>query len=140
MVKSFLESIEYRGFANLDFKYDVRDKTFKAFEINIRQGRSSYYMTAAGNNFVRYLVTDLIDEEKDDYKDFTDEHLWYITSKYVLKNYTGENDRKKIIGLLKENKTSYGLSYGSNFNMYRFWVALRRKLSTTKYYRLYCQT
>ncbi len=137
MVKSFLEAIEYRGFANMDFRFDARDSSYKVFEINIRQGRSSYYMTAAGNNFVSYLVADMIDGESLGYSDFTDEHLWYITSKYVLKNFSCEKDKAKIRSLLREGKASYGLSYGAYSNIYRFWVALRRKLSTTKYYRLF---
>ena len=49
-VKAFLEKIGYTGFSNFDIKFDPRDRTFRIFEINLRQGRSNYYVTHSGAN------------------------------------------------------------------------------------------
>jgi len=138
-VKSFLEKIDYRGYANFDFKYDERDDKFKVFEINLRQGRSSMYMTYAGNNFVKYLVDDIIDEIDGDYYNHTSEHLWYLTSKSVLKKYCPEVLKEKVNRLLKEGKADFGLDYYANANINRFLLAKRRKLSTMKYYPKYAK-
>lgn len=59
-IKNWLEAIGFTGFANFDIKRDDRDGSYKVFEINLRQGRTNYYVTAAGNNIARYVVEDRI--------------------------------------------------------------------------------
>lgn len=136
-VKSFLEKVGYRGYANFDFKFDERDNNYKAFEINLRQGRSSMYMTYAGNNFIKYLVNDMIYDINEDYHRHTDEHLWYMTAKKVLKEYCAPSLKNKVIKLLNEKKANFGLDYYSKSNIQRFLLSLRRKISTIKYYPKY---
>ncbi|GAA0354320.1 D-aspartate ligase [Alkalibacterium iburiense] len=76
-VKSFLESINFTGLANFDFKYDSRDGKFKAFEINLRQGRSSFFSVLAGANFAIPIVNELLGEsDQNDLMIGEDDFLW----------------------------------------------------------------
>lgn len=59
-IKDFLEKIEFTGFCNCDMKYDRRDNKYKIFEVNVRQGRSNYSVTAVCHNIAKILVDDLI--------------------------------------------------------------------------------
>ena len=139
-VKDFLEKINYRGFANFDFKYDERDGSFNVFEINLRQGRSSYYMTVAGNNFVKFLVDDLIYGKEDGYYNHTDEYLWYYTSEAVLKKHCPKILKDQVVRLLDTGKAKFALSYYADRNLHRRLLCLRRKLSTMKYYPIYFES
>ena len=83
----FLESIGYCGFAEFDLKYDRRDGKFKVLEINARQGRSSYYVSALGKNLVEVLIEDLIEEKESEYVFLQDRVLLSFVPKSIVKRY-----------------------------------------------------
>lgn len=123
-IKSFLEDIKYVGFSNFDIKYDVRDNAFKLFEINIRQGRSSFFTTAAGFNLSRYLVDDYVYNKDDDTVYNYNKHLWLATPKSMIKKYVKNKELKKeALQLIKEKKYDYTLKYKKDSSLYRvFWM------------------
>ena len=86
-LQNFLEAVGYTGFANFDLKYDSRDKKFKVFEVNIRQGRSSYYVTALGHNMAEYFVDDLIYQKEKSVTYLNEDFLFTVVPKAVLRNF-----------------------------------------------------
>ncbi|WP_084037836.1 carboxylate--amine ligase [Demequina sp. NBRC 110053] len=55
----YLERVDYRGFANADFKRDPRTGEHVFFEVNPRIGRNNWYVTAAGANPADHVAADL---------------------------------------------------------------------------------
>ena len=137
-IKKFLEDINYIGFSNFDFKYDYRDKKFKLFEINIRQGRSSFFTTAAGCNLAKFIVEDyILNEDKKTTYNYN-KHLWLATPKKLLKKYVYNKDAlNEALNLIKEKKYSYTLKYNKDYSLYRlFWIN-RIYNKDYKLYKLY---
>lgn len=132
----FLEDYGYRGFANFDLKYDDRDGTWKVFEINIRQGRSSYYMTAGGCNFTKFLMEDLVYERDNPTYYHRDPGLWLYVDPYVLKKYVPDSLFPTAKEALKRGYT-FTQWYEKDRSVPRFLDYLRRRLSTIKFYREY---
>jgi len=117
----FLEHIGYVGYANFDLKYDPRDGKYKFFEINIRLGRSNYYITGSGFNAVKWLIDDYIYHRE--FKGLTvadNEHLFTFVPKYVIKNFVGDQElRARALRLMKEKKWSNPLVYAPDMTLKR---------------------
>ena len=134
-VRFFLEDIGYTGFANFDMKYDVRDKQYKLFEINLRNGRSSYYVTAAGYNLMKYVADDHMLNIKQNVTYADNEHLWMIIPKGVLFKYASNEKLKlKAKSLIREGKYTNSLFFNQDMNVKR-WTKLT--LNSLNYYRKY---
>lgn len=111
--KEYLESIGFVGYSNFDIKYDCRDNTFRAFEINLRLGRSNNYVTTAGCNVSRYIVEDLV--RGNDLGDtfFCDnETFWHSVPKKVVYEYCRDAAMvEKAKSLAKAGKVGASLWY-----------------------------
>ncbi len=87
-IKDMLEEIGYTGFANFDIK--LREGTnddFRVFEINLRQGRSNFYLTSAGLNVAR-LATEVFESEGDDCEKVENAFFWHHIPRSVAYEYT----------------------------------------------------
>lgn len=87
MLKRFLESIGFTGYSTFDVKYDQRDGQFKILEVNLRQGRSNYYVTGAGNNLAKYIVDDYIYNREQKLEIANTQNLWTVIPLHVAFKY-----------------------------------------------------
>ncbi|MFV4933003.1 carboxylate--amine ligase [Lactobacillus delbrueckii] len=100
-VQTFLEKINYVGMANFDIKYDARDGQYKFFEINLRQGRSSFYVTLNGYNLAKWYVDDyaedsLAGQETVYANKLESSHmLWLGVPEKIFKEYAVDNEAKQ---------------------------------------------
>ena len=96
-IKAFLEDIKYEGVANFDMKYDERDGEYKLFEINLRQGRSSYFVTLNGFNLAKYFVDDLVEDTPFDGNTLfgRGSKLWLEIPKSIFLDYVAEGADKE---------------------------------------------
>lgn len=135
-LKEFLEKINFKGLCEVDLKYDCRDNTYKVLEINVRQGRSSYYLTALGYNLVKAVIDDLIYNQKNDFIFIKDKLALSFVPKYVIKKYVFNiNLKKEMLKLYRQNKVVDPLFYKKDLNPKRIAKLLWRKINYIKKYK-----
>ena len=130
-IKDFLEKINFTGISNFDLKYDKKDGKFKVFEVNMRQGRSSFFSTLAGANIAIPIVNDLIlgqDSEEIIYGDEPfiwtncfDKTFYKLIRKYQPDLYEEMSSIKNIGNTLFYDKD----------------LSFMRKMVLNKYFKLY---
>lgn len=104
-----LESLSYTGFSNFDIKLrEGTDGDFKVFEINLRQGRSNFYMTAAGINVAR-LAAEVFESDGDSVENCEKSVFWHHIPRSVVYKYAED---EKLVALAKKLDKE-GLGYSS---------------------------
>jgi len=137
-LKLFLEEIGYVGFANFDLKYDTRVNKFKVLEVNIRQGRSSYYITAAGYNMAKYLVDDVIYKKEKPLAYVIENYLFTVVPKVVLRKFVkNEKVRLEIKDLITQKKFGNPLFYKQDKHPKRKLYLFCRQLNYYLKYKKY---
>lgn len=135
-LQNFLEAVGYTGFANFDLKYDARDNKFKVFEVNIRQGRSSYYVTALGHNMAEYFVDDLIYQADKPVTYLNEDFLFTVVPKAVLRNFVDNKAvLKDIKRLIKKGQYGNPLFYKKDKHLKRKLYLLARQVNYYKKYK-----
>ncbi|MDF7664136.1 carboxylate--amine ligase [Bifidobacterium sp. ESL0763] len=138
-IKAFLEDVGYEGVANFDMKYDERDQTYKLFEINLRQGRSSYFVTLNGCNLARYFVEDLVEDSAFDGKTVIGrgDRLWMEIPRSIFRDYVVEgDDKKRGLEMIARGDWGTTLEYRKDMNPMR-WLLIRHMFSI--YQKRYAQ-
>ena len=128
MIKKFLEDIHYVGFSNFDMKFDRKSGEYKLLDINPRQGRSSYFVTAAGYNLAEFLVECCVYEKDLETVYAKSDMLWLSVPKKIIYKYV-ENPEAlaRAKKLMKEKKYAYTLVYKKD-------SGLKRRLYIKRFY------
>lgn len=138
--RALLEDIGYRGFANFDIKYDDRDGSLNAFEINLRQGRSNYYVTSSGFNIAKYIIEDYVLCRDIPFEEAKEPHFWH----YVPKGVVWRHANSKVIGeakaLVKAKKSASSMWYRYDVirNPMRIIYLVEHGRRFYKKYKTYC--
>ncbi len=111
-IKDMLESIGYTGFSNFDIKLrEGTEDDYRVFEVNLRQGRSNFYLTAAGLNLAK-LAAEVYESEGDDCVRVENSVFWHHIPKSVAYKYTEDRDLvARARELAKEGKESSSVWY-----------------------------
>ncbi|MGX4598659.1 carboxylate--amine ligase [Faecalimicrobium sp. JNUCC 81] len=140
--KAFLEDINYTGYSNFDIKFDTRDNTYKVFEINLRQGRSNYYVTSSGNNIAKYIVEDRVYNKELDLKIQKDAFFWHVIPNNVVYKYVKDqklvNKAKKLVSEGK-SATSFGYEKDLKGNFKRRWYIFLYSINQMRKFKKYCK-
>lgn len=140
--KTFLEDINYTGYSNFDIKFDTRDNTYKVFEINLRQGRSNYYVTSSGNNIAKYIVEDRVFNKELDLKVQKDPFFWHVIPNNVVYKYVKNQDlvnKAKELNAQGKSATSFGYDKDLKGNFKRRWYIFLYNINQMKKFKKYCK-
>lgn len=134
--KKFCEYVGYRGFANFDAKYDARDGKYKFFEVNVRPGANTWYMTLGGVNFAKLIVDDYVFGRDLGYSEAYEEGLYTLVPRNVVRDFVPDIQiREKALTFFGAGKAASPLDYGPDTFQHKFWVWLRSARQYKKYDR-----
>lgn len=139
----FLEKLNLTGFVNFDLKYDKRDNTFKVFEMNVRLGRSNFWASLNGVNWMKYLIDDYDEKLEDKNILFANENkanwkVWLAITPRLFKKYVRRNeDTDFALELIAKGQYGYTYKYDLDWNYQRFMNYWRANKNFAKYYAKY---
>ena len=110
-IRQMLEACHYTGFSNFDIKCSDEPGDFRVFEINLRQGRSNYYVTASGMNIAKLVVEKWNDDGSDCVLN-RNEVFWHHVPAQVAFTYTEDKQLvEKARALKAQGKEACSLLY-----------------------------
>lgn len=96
LVKEF----DYHGYGNFDVMYDARSDTYRFLEMNARPGRNSYYLTLAGENFVKPIVEQFVEGKTVAKRDLDRPFLFKVVPTKLVRDYVNEPLKSKALALV----------------------------------------
>ena len=137
-MKAFLEDVGWEGFSNFDMKYDARDGKYKLFEMNPRQGRSSFFVTASGYNLAKWLVEDVVEHKEQGLTIADAHHLWMIAPAGIIKKYLKDEALlAEAKELMRQGKVSHQLFCKEDAGLKRCIWYIKNQLNNYRKYKRY---
>ncbi len=137
-MKAFLEAVHFVGFSNFDIKYDARDGKYKVFEINLRQGRSNFYVTGAGYNLATCLVEEYIEHRERPFAIADRPHVWLVVPRRVAYRYVRNDEAvREMKETWKQDGHVNPLFYRGDLKWKRLRFVVRNYFSHFVKYRRY---
>lgn len=136
-VTAFQKRIKFHGWSTFDIKYDIRTDDYVFFEINIRPGRSSYYISLGGVNFITPIVEDFVLGQEVPHQEAYRPFVYNLVPKYVLRRSIEDKSLlEKVLETLKVTKPDPDpLHYSKDSFAHNFWAWLMKVNQIRKFKR-----
>ena len=132
MASRFLSATKYTGFSNFDAMRDENTGKYYLLETNPRQGRSNYYVSAAGANVAMSAV------EKENIGLIKNAIFWHSVPKKIVIDRCSDADAKEIKALVKAKRSFSPLFYPPDMrDLRRAAYVIGHNLGFFKKYREY---
>ena len=139
-LKDMLEAIGYTGFANFDIKLREGTKDdYRVFEVNLRQGRSNFYLTAAGLNVAK-LAAEVYESEGTDCVRVEKQVFWHHIPKSTAYKYTEDKalvEKAKALAKAGDESSSVWYKPDMAWNPLRTICVLEQLRRQKKKYAVY---
>ncbi len=136
LLMPMLQKLGYRGFLNIDIKIDPKDGTYRFFELNPRQGRSSFFVTAAGANLARVITEDVLGLPPTTPLFAAADVLWTNVPRGVIARYVKNRPlRERALKAMREGRCVHQLRYKADFSFARRKYYLLNQLNQHRKYR-----
>ncbi|MCD7776141.1 MAG: ATP-grasp domain-containing protein [Firmicutes bacterium] len=107
-----LEAERYTGFCNFDIVRDNKSGKYLALDMNLRQGRSNYYVTAAGANIAKIASENVLFNNPTEPAETKNEVFWHNVPKGVVYKYSKDSELiSRAKSLSKSGHESSSLFY-----------------------------
>ena len=138
-LRGMLEDLGYVGFSNFDIKFDRRDGKYKVFEINVRQGRSNYYVTGSGHNIAQYLVGDLIEGRDMPLTITNNRSIWRMIPRGLAYRFIPRRYHQEMKALFQSGADHHSMEYRPDYTLKRLWRIWKNHIGCWVRFSKYCK-